>query len=189
MVDADLRVQVINPEAARIIGEADGLSLRHGRLALADRSVGAAISEAVVRMLRRAFDGEPAYHFVMRPSGAPDYTLCIGPARPGSNVGGGAATVYLTDPIGPATLPPAELLAARFALTASEAEVARLAVMGRGMPFVAGRLGVSINTARTHLKAVYSKTGAGSQASLGRLIAASFPPMRGGIGSGLSARP
>jgi len=182
-VDADLRVRLVNPEAGRILGEADGLVLRHGRLTLADRARAAAVSDAVARMGSRAFDGEPAYHFVPRPSGAPDYTLCIGPARPDADTGGGTATVYLTDPASPATLPPAALLAARFGLTGSEAEVTRLAAMGRGMPFVAGRLGVSINTARTHLKAVYAKTGVGSQAGLGRLIAASFPPIRSGTAS------
>ncbi len=59
-------------------------------------------------------------------------------------------------------------IAARFGLTATEAEVARLAAVGRGMPCVARAMGVSINTARTHLKAVCEKSGVSHQA---------FPPL------------
>jgi DNA-binding CsgD family transcriptional regulator/PAS domain-containing protein len=178
-VEADLRVRFANPEAERILRQADGLALRHGRLALADRAQETALCDGAARMALREFDGEAQYLFVPRPSGAPPYTLCIGPAGTSTGVPRGAATLYLTDPAGPATLPPPELLAARFALTAAEAEVARLAALGQGMGYVAARLGVSINTARTHIKAVYGKTGAGSQAGLGRLIAAGFPPVRG----------
>ena len=88
-----------------------------------------------------------------------------------------AATIFITDPTAQATLPPAAQIAARFGLTATEAEVARLAAMGRGMPFVAEAMGVSINTARTHLKAVYEKSGVNHQAGLARLMALSFPPL------------
>ena len=75
------------------------------------------------------------------------------------------------DPTAQTTLPPTAQIAARFGLTATEAEVARLAAMGRGMPFVAEAMGVSISTARTHLKAVYEKSGVNHQAGLARLMA------------------
>jgi DNA-binding CsgD family transcriptional regulator len=47
--------------------------------------------------------------------------------------------------------------------------------MGRGMPFVADSMGVSINSARTHLKAAYEKSGVNHQVGLTRLMALSFP--------------
>jgi DNA-binding CsgD family transcriptional regulator len=95
----------------------------------------------------------------------------------GSSPANAIATIFITDPTSQSTLPPAVQIAARFGLTATEAEVARLAAMGRGMPFVAEAMGVSINTARTHLKSVYEKSGVNHQAGLARLMAQSFPPL------------
>lgn len=90
-----------------------------------------------------------------------------------------AATLYITDPVGPTPIPAPALLAEGLGLTATEAEVARLAIMGRGMAFVADTLGISLNTVRTHLKAIYSKTGVNHQVALARTIAERFPPVRG----------
>lgn len=59
----------------------------------------------------------------------------------------------------------------RFALTPAELRVALLTCEGIGLVEVARRLGVSINTARTHLQRVFDKTGTRRQADLVRLIA------------------
>jgi DNA-binding CsgD family transcriptional regulator len=59
----------------------------------------------------------------------------------------------------------------RFGLTPAELRVALLTCEGIGLVEVARRLGVSINTARTHLQRVFDKTGTRRQADLVRLIA------------------
>lgn len=130
-------------------------------------------------------DDTPSCLFIPRPSGAPSYTMVVAPAGAAGPAGGdiAAATLFLTDPVGPSALPRPELLAEGLGLTASEAEVARLAAMGRGMGFVAESLGISLNTARTHLKAAYAKTGVNHQVALARTIAERFPPVRGLNGS------
>jgi len=58
-----------------------------------------------------------------------------------------------------------------FALTASEAEVAIQVFNGLSMPEAAGRLGVSLNTVRTHLKSIFQKCDVRSQTQLVRLVA------------------
>ncbi len=59
----------------------------------------------------------------------------------------------------------------RYALTPAELRVALLTCEGIGLVEAARRLGVSINTARTHLQRVFDKTGTRRQADLVRLIA------------------
>ena len=57
-----------------------------------------------------------------------------------------------------------------YALTRSEARVARLLGEGRSLASVCEILDISSNTARTHLKRIYTKTGTNRQSSLVRLM-------------------
>jgi DNA-binding CsgD family transcriptional regulator len=180
-VTAGLTIRYSNAEAERILRSGDGISQRGKRLRLWDNDIAARLRAAVARLATRAGDAGPPCIFVPRPSRAPPYTLVVAPTTAAipELARAGTATLFLTDPAGPTALPSPALLAAGLGLTASEAEVARLAAMGRGMAFVAESLGVSLNTARTHLKAVYAKIGINHQAALARTIADRFPPVRG----------
>lgn len=181
VVTATLRLRFANAEAERILATADGICLRNGRIGLSDNAIHSALRVSLAGLVSCRADNAPACLFVPRPSGAPSYTLVIAPAGAIAASAGqrAAATLFVTDPVGPSALPGPELLADGLGLTATEAEVARLAAIGRGMTFVAESLGVSLNTARTHLKAVYGKTGVNHQAALARIIADRFPPVRG----------
>lgn len=182
-VAEDLRILFANAEAERIFARADGIGNRRGILSFSDASRHQIVANAVARRQAGVFEGAVPVIAVPRPSGEPDFTVMVAPLAAesddpfGASPANAVATVFITDPTSQATLPPATQIAARFGLTASEAEVARLAAMGRGMPFVADTLGVSINTARTHLKAIYEKSGVNHQAGLARLMAQSFPPL------------
>jgi DNA-binding CsgD family transcriptional regulator len=180
-VTSALTLRYANAEAERILGADDGLAQRGRRLRVADTEIRSRLRATVGRLATRLGDADPSCFFVPRPSGAPSYTLVVAPAGAAVPAGGriAAATLFLTDPVGPSALPRPKLLAEALGLTASEAEVARLAAMGRGMGFVAERLGITLNTARTHLKAVYAKTGVNHQVALARTIADRFPPVRG----------
>lgn len=63
------------------------------------------------------------------------------------------------------------VLAAAFDLTPAEARVAAAVAVGVGVEDVAQRLAISIHTVRSHLQAVFSKTGVARQAELVGLIA------------------
>jgi DNA-binding CsgD family transcriptional regulator len=63
-----------------------------------------------------------------------------------------------------------DLLRRAYELTASEARVCSLLANGESVDDVSERLQISPNTARTHIKRIFSKTGATRQAGLVKLI-------------------
>ncbi len=175
-----LSIRHANAEAERILACEDGFTRRLGRLRLADAATSAALRREIAALSGQDAGTPPGCVFVRRPSGAPPYTVVVAPAGAVTAAGGAAAaTLFITDPVGPTTLPVPAILADAFGLSATEAEVMRLAAMGRGTGFVAASLGISLNTARTHLKAIYAKTGVNHQAALARMIVDAFPPVRG----------
>ncbi|MCC6586047.1 MAG: helix-turn-helix transcriptional regulator [Bryobacterales bacterium] len=66
----------------------------------------------------------------------------------------------------------AELLTALFDLTPAEMSIAECIAMGETIQEAAHRRGVSLNTAKTHLKRLFSKTGTRRQAELLRALLA-----------------
>ena len=77
--------------------------------------------------------------------------------------------VLIDDP-DEAARPSAVAIATMLGLTNAESRVTALLVAGRRLEQAAEALGITHETARTHLKAVFRKTGAHSQADLVRLV-------------------
>lgn len=101
-------------------------------------------------------------------------TLTVTPFRehdPTTMVGERFALLQVTDPERAAGSTEEELRAT-YGLTRAEARVARLLADGRSLVQICEVLEISQNTARTHLKRVYSKTGANRQSALVQLIIA-----------------
>jgi DNA-binding CsgD family transcriptional regulator len=110
---------------------------------------------------------------VKRPSGKQAFAAMIAPLL-GSNrqvVGGAVVAIFIADPVGGRIQDP-EVLASLYALTNSEAELVRLLADGLSLEEAAAKRGVSMNTARSHLKHVFAKTGTSRQGELVRLIMA-----------------
>lgn len=182
LVDCECRVRYANPEAERVLSERDGLTLVGGRLIPAAFPARRRLESLVGRAHAPARHGsgrDGAHLVVPRPSGNPAYGLFVAPAV-GSGVSGWApgasAIVFITDPAYERASLTIEWLRRQFGLTRAEAGVARLIDRGRGLPSVAQDLGITLNTAKTHLKAIYAKTGTDRQARLTRLILESAPP-------------
>jgi DNA-binding CsgD family transcriptional regulator len=57
-----------------------------------------------------------------------------------------------------------------YRLTPAEARLAALLAEGKHLDAAAALLGITLHTARTHLKRIFSKTAAQSQADLVRLV-------------------
>jgi DNA-binding CsgD family transcriptional regulator len=172
VVDDSLGVIHANGVAERALAARDGVARRRGRVVLADAAADRWLAREAARAAAGAPDAGAPVRPVPRPSGARSYTLCVAPN------GSRTATIYLDDPEAGRRVPEAADLAERYGLTATEAEVARLAALGGGMPHVARTLGVSVNTVRSHLKAIYGKTGLNSQAALAREMATTMPPVQ-----------
>jgi DNA-binding CsgD family transcriptional regulator len=87
-----------------------------------------------------------------------------------------AAAIFVatpkTDP-----LPTIDAIAALFGLTSAEKHVATQAANGRVVAEIALSRGVSVNTVRTQIDAIYAKTGQNSQLGLQKLILDLTPPI------------
>ena len=108
---------------------------------------------------------------ISRPSGARSFEVLV-PPLPSSNLlsrGGPAAALFITDPEGETGLD-AQRLRDLFGLTPAEIRLVMALVRGQSVEDYAETAGISSNTARTHVKRIYSKTGVRRQSELVRLL-------------------
>ena len=176
LVDAGARVLVMNAAAEALVRHANGIVVtRDRRLAASDphtsdvlrRMIGEAarttegvgLSAGDVVSLPRASDGWPLVAIV-----SPLSQRYLGLAATGV-----AAVVVSERESEPAV--DGRRLRRLFGLTQAEAAVATELVAGRTLAQTSRRLGIRPETARTHLKRVFSKTGVTRQAELVHLLA------------------
>ena len=168
-------VILANRAASEIVNQADGLEIRQRRLigasatqtAKLDRLIGqaaqtgagAGIAHGGALALPRPSMRRPLAALV---APLPGEGFALGPLRP-------AAVVFVSDPESSPRSPP-EILSALYGLTAAEARLAWLVVTCDSLSAAAEQLGISIATARTHLRSIFNKTGARRQAELVALI-------------------
>lgn len=88
-----------------------------------------------------------------------------------------SVAVFMQDPA-LAPLMPGEAFASLHGLTGGELRVLLALAQGLGGTEVAGMLGITEPTIRTHLQHIYAKTGTSRQAELMRLLHSSTPPVR-----------
>ncbi|HEX6603854.1 MAG TPA: helix-turn-helix transcriptional regulator [Sphingomicrobium sp.] len=167
-----------NAEAQRLLDARDGLSVTHGELRGAypadTQRLRQMISEADRAARGASLQPRPALR-LPRPSGRPELVIRALPVAPvvASSFGvGELATIalFVHDPEKD-DQPVEELIAEGLGLTQAEAAVAARVWEGDSVAEAAERLGVSPNTVKTHLKAVFEKTGVERQAALVRKIA------------------
>ena len=166
-----------NQEARRILAEKDGIWLSGNNLSVEVTQEGRELQ----RMVRQALSGTVADKgpgvveamSVTRPSGRaklgvlvrqiPLGTWSESPQRP-------AVAVFLRDPESSAAQPSHELVRRLFGLTRMEAALALLLAEGLTLDEAAEKMDVRRNTARTHLRSIFCKTGVTRQTMLVRLL-------------------
>jgi len=175
ILDRKGRILRSNAVADRLLAAADGAQARDGRLVLHDHAVQAELD----RLLAQG--GEAARLRLRRPSGGRELGLLARAVSAPTYLGEGAPAlaVFIADPDQPAR-PDPEALRDLFQLTRMEAILAAALADGASLIEAAGRLGIAHNTARSHLRAAFAKTGARRQSQLVQLIQASL--------AGISAR-
>lgn len=179
-------VQFANAAARALLKRADKVQLvsqgpaQPDRLAPVSRrpAIDAAFQRAVASAIAAPQDDADADHFsqALVLPGEDGKPACVmhaaplGPA-PGLSAGGAqaCAIVFFHDLNGGAAVDPA-LLCQLFGMTAAEARAARQLLDGGSAADMAGRLGVSINTFKTQLKAAYAKSNTRRQADLLKLM-------------------
>lgn len=167
----------LNPEARRILDARDGiaaaaheLSLEHG----AERRQFQQLLRSALRGATVAGGGLRAEAMsVTRPSGRARLSLLVRPIPPGpfsESRRRPAVAVFLRDPEAGAAPSALDLARRLFGFTQAEATLALLLTAGHTLDDSAAQLGIGRNTARTHLQAVFGKTGVTRQAALVRLL-------------------
>ncbi|TAJ55360.1 MAG: helix-turn-helix transcriptional regulator [Nevskiaceae bacterium] len=180
MVSFDQNGTIIetNPEARRILSEKDGIWLAGNNLCLDNSQE----SRDLQRLLRQALSGASINDegpgmveamAVTRPSGRAKLGVLVKAVPMGQfseSKQRPAVVVFLRDPESNAAQPSQELVRRLFGLTRMEAQLALLLTEGLTLDEAAEKMNVRRNTARTHLRSIFCKTGVTRQTMLVRLL-------------------
>ena len=177
LLDEERQVVIHNQAARRIVEAGDGFRIDSGGPGAVDARDNAHLQE----LIANALDSEPGNELasrgwatISRPSGRREYALVVTPltAAPFDAVGSDIRlALFVVDPEEGRTAS-SEVLEGMYDLTHSEAELVRTLASGVSLEQAAKVRGVSMNTARSHLKRAFAKTGTARQAELLRLVVA-----------------
>jgi DNA-binding CsgD family transcriptional regulator len=182
VVDCNFRVTFLNRAAEALLQHRDGLLLLADGLRASRRQETERLRNqitAVAKAPNAATEPGGQAIFISRPSGRRPLEVLVAPLPEQSILGKRrrAATLFITDPeqqSKPDTGPLREL----FGFTPAEVRVATALLHGKSVEEYAEESAVSINTARTHVKRIYSKAGVKRQSELVRVLLSSFGPLR-----------
>jgi len=161
-----------NSAARRIAAAKDGLSLdRRGRPVAMNRDVNISLAELENDVRSGGSGGKVR---VPRPAGKPPYTILVAPFIPSdaadpSRPRPRGVIFVIHDPLR-ADLPTGPMIGQLFGLPRATANLAAAIAGGEDMQDYASRHGISINTARYHLKTAFDRIGVHSQSELTRRI-------------------
>lgn len=110
---------------------------------------------------------------IFRGHGRAPLRALVSPSAPsnGSARGRSTVTLFVTD-VEPAKVPDFALLEQIFSFTPAEVRLATALIAGKTLKQFAAETAVSLNTARTHLKRIFTKAGVSRQAELVLLLTA-----------------
>jgi len=182
MLDGAGRPTYFNREAQRIFDDGDGLQLRSSGLVASLPSEERKLRALLANTTAMGRDGQAVS--IARPSGRLPYSLIALPIRDREHVlpaiGSTAHTVmFVRDPHRESGQR-AEWLMQLYGLTVTEALIALDLHEGQTPAEIAGRRGVSNNTLKSHMKAIFSKMDVTRQTDLVRLTGLALGDLRAG---------
>jgi len=163
-----------NKAADEIFRANDGLTLRNGTLVTFDRKAGIQLRKAIEDAISPGSVCDPTVITIPRPSLCREYGVLavpfLGRFRQFAGMPGPVAVVIISEPERqqPAI---AQVLIQMYMLTRKEAELAIKLLEAKSLEQAADELGVAYETARTHLRRIFSKTGTSRQTELVLLMA------------------
>ncbi len=175
LLDANRNVVFANRSARRVLDEDDGLRLDGSGLCITDARQNANLQQLIADALEYDEDSgaeSRSFAVVPRPSGKRGYALMISPLLdpPAHGVSRDIRVVMMLDDPERGRAFSVEALETLYKLTHSEAVIVRMLAMGLSLEQTAHARGISMNTARSHLKHAFAKTGTARQSDLLRLI-------------------
>lgn len=183
ILDHDGKVMRANAVAERLLAAADGLALAGGRLRLAAGDARGTL-EKLLKLLKGQGDpaASPPQRFrIERPSGQRDLGVVAKAVTTPAFMRGGkgaALALFISDP-GQDAAPDPAAIRDLFQLTRMEAMLAAALAGGGSLVEAADRLGIAHNTARSHLRSIFAKTGARRQSQLVHLLHAGMTELSG----------
>lgn len=174
-LDENGKVLETNQVARKLLEEKDGIRLKGDTLTVGSNDNTAELKRMVMRALASQRRSEPAMVEalrILRPSGRTDLGIVVRPVANSEWIEGQAcpsAVIFISDPEQEAQAPQ-EIIKQLFGLTPSEAAIAIMLTNGMTLDEVADDVSISRNTARAHLRSIFSKTGVTRQTMLVRLI-------------------
>lgn len=163
LLDQGGHVQFMNRAARCILQRADGIKLRHGRLAFADSDA----TSALGRLLETR-DTSLVLRVENLHAEGGAYRILVSPLHAVADGAGFCVFIYEPDPH--QQPPPHKVLKDLYGLTPAETRLASTLFVTGSLQHAARELGVSLNTAKTTLKRVFSKCEVATQADLLRLL-------------------
>lgn len=166
------RIVFRNAAATRMLRTLDRVRYRDDRLLLLDRSEASTLEASLSLVLERKLrDVDPAGSGAMliaRENRSP-LRLHFSPLAEGGSQDEAAVFVLLVDPDVHSVLPE-RVLRSLYAMTTAEAHVAMHLARGHSLSETARAVGITRETARSQLKAIFQKTGVHRQSDLLHLI-------------------
>jgi DNA-binding CsgD family transcriptional regulator len=169
LLDPGGYVRLANAAARRIAARGDCLRIRTRRVQLTDRQAQAALKEFLNTGIDDPLPSGP--QCLCRRSGGPIRYVIVAewlnsPALIAQPLA--ALVIYEPNQVGRVN---AELLASLYGLTQMQSQLAAALYSVARLDAAAARCGVTLNTAKTHMKRVFSKCGVSSKAEFLRLLA------------------
>ena len=175
LIDADGLIVHGNAAGRAVLDKGDLLRGVHGRLTAIDPQVDQALHAAFVAANKDAETGGKGSAFPMKDRAGERYVarvlpLTAGEKRRADTASNVVAALFVRKAELEAE-PSSEVIGKTYKLTPTELRVLRAIVNVGGVRQVAGNLGVSDTTVKTHLGRLFEKTGVSRQADLVKLVA------------------
>ncbi len=166
-------VYEMNEHAQEIVSLDDGIWIDHQTLRAHSHSETKhlhALVDRIVDPKRGTLTADNDVFALSRPSLLPSFSAMVAPINSrGEEIGEPFAVIFLSDPHRRNDFDPARL--ERFyGLTPAEAQLTALLVQGLRLEEAAEKLNVSLNTVRSHLRQIFTKTGTNRQSEVVRII-------------------
>ena len=173
ILDAKGAVIATNQLADGILARRDGLWVADGVLRVQNPREAAELKRIVAELLGNGRAGQPGVAQALRitrPGGGADLGLVVRPLPSTAQTGQAPGiAVFISDPSERSDAP-VQVLVKLYGFTPTEALVAIHLANGLNIDEAAAELGMTRNTARAHLRSVFTKTGISRQPALVRLI-------------------
>ena len=172
-IDGYGQVVFANEAAAGLLRRNDGISIANNRLQAALSNEQVVLDHLLANAAVAGSDKSNGWTRIARRNGKPAYAVFIAPLRVAGGFAGGAAKalVVVHDPCARRDVDQ-QMLGRLYGLTGTEARLASAITAGHSLESASSLLHMQVATARSHLKAIFTKLGVNRQQHLVALLTA-----------------